>query len=179
MSRRRLIILEGPDGGGKTTLGKELSAKLGVQVTNHGPYKGEQQIWKHYFDSMLPAYSGERDVILDRCWLAEPVYGEVYRGGMNRLESWQTRILEYVASECMTRLIFCLPPVESCLNAFRSRRDEEMLENEEQLRMVYRLYEQMAFHNHPGIWKIGPSQPYDYTITASRRRLEEVLNGLT
>lgn len=137
---RKLYILEGPDGGGKTTLGKELSARLSVPVDNHGPYKGEQQIWKHYFDSMIPAYSGERDVILDRCWLAEPIYGEVYRDGLNRVEHWQQRILEYVARECSAVIIWCLPPYQKCLDAFNGRREQEMLDSTEQLKRVYDLY---------------------------------------
>lgn len=140
MQTKRLIILEGPDGGGKTTLGRKLAALLGAEVTNHGPYQGEQQIWKHYFDSMLPAYSGERDVILDRCWIAEPIYGRAFRDGMNRLEFWQKRILEYVASQCRTTLIFALPGVETCLQTYLSRREQEMLTNERQLRDVYYGY---------------------------------------
>lgn len=169
---KRIYILEGPDGGGKSTLGLELSTRLGVQVTNHGPYKGEAQIWKHYFDSMIPAYSGERDVILDRCWLAEPIYGEVYREGVNRMEPWQLRILEYVARECRAVIIWCLPPVEKCIQAFNSRRKDEMLDNEGQLRSVYNHYalaaDQMLDRGR------FISLIYDYTDQDSKSSLEEV-----
>jgi thymidylate kinase len=137
---KRLVILEGPDGAGKTTLGQELHARLGVHITNHGPYKGEAQIWRHYFESMLPAYSGVRDVILDRCWIAEPIYGKVYRGGLNRIEPWQLRILEYVADNCKLRVVLCLPPVTECIRNFNSRREMEMLDNEAQLVAVYNEY---------------------------------------
>lgn len=139
---KRIIILEGPDGGGKTTLAHELHARFGVHTTNHGPYKGERQIWRHYFESMLPAYSGERDVILDRCWIAEPIYGQVYRGGLNRIELWQLRILEYIAEQCDTTVILCMPPVTECIKNFNSRRAQEMLDNEAQLVSVYNGYQE-------------------------------------
>ncbi len=165
---KKLIILEGPDGGGKTTLGKILSSKLEVPVDNHGPYKGEVQIWKHYFDSMLPAYSGERNVILDRCWLAEGPYGQVYRGGLNRIERWQQRILEHVAVNCSAVVIYCLPPYRECLRAWSSGR-EEMLETEAQLCEVYDLYQVQA------AGKIGFADViyYDWTMPDAQRFIDE------
>lgn len=170
---KQLYILEGPDGGGKTVLGKELAARLSVSVGNHGPYSGEKDIWLHYFNSMLPAYSGERDVILDRCWIAEPIYGEVYRNGVNRLEPWQIRLLEYIAKWCNAVIIWCLPPIETCVATFNARRGQEMLDNEDQLREVYRLYVRAAERSYNGrfIHRI-----YDYTDPKSRSFLEEVLS---
>lgn len=156
---KRLIILEGPDGAGKTTLGEKLATMLGVPISNHGPYKGEGQIWMRYFDSMVPYYKGERHVILDRCWLAEPVYGAVYRGGTNRIEPWQKRILNHVANSGSVMLVWCLPPVEKCLEAFRSRRQLEMLDSEQQLRDVYFEYVKAAA-NEQGIFN---RTVYDYT----------------
>ena len=40
-----------------------------------------------------------------------------------------------------TRLVYCLPGLEVCLETFRSRRGEEMLDREEQLEAVYRRYD--------------------------------------
>jgi thymidylate kinase len=165
---KRLIILEGPDGGGKTTLGAKLSQHLGVDVTNHGPYKGEAQIWKHYFDSMLPAYAEQCDVILDRCWLAEPIYGRVFRGGLNRLEFWQTRILEHVAASCKTTVLYCLPGVEACMRTFNKRRELEMLSNDAQLRDVYYGYLDQAAEP----CKFGRALVYNYRTD----KYEEVLD---
>lgn len=169
---RKIYILEGPDGGGKTTLSLALAKRLDAPITNHGPYKDESQIWRHYFNSMLPAYSGERDVILDRSWIAEPIYGEVYRNGVNRLELWHLRILEYVARECSAIVIWCLPPVEKCVQAFNSRRAQEMLDNEDQLRKVYDLYRKAADRSVNGRFI---HIFYDYTDAGSRLALEEVL----
>lgn len=163
---KRLIILEGPDGAGKTTLGLKIGRTIGAEITNHGPYRNEKQIWRHYFESMLPALAGERDVILDRCWIAEPIYGAVYRNGLNRVEPWQEKLLETIAINCNAIVVYCLPPVHRCVEAFRSRREDEMLNDEHQLREIYTLYDddfraRLADNNELRIVK------YDYTIATS------------
>jgi hypothetical protein len=162
---KKIVILEGPDGGGKTVLAKkilEAMTKDGETIAffDHGPYKGEAQIWKRYFDSMLPAYSNEVHVLLDRCWLAEPIYGRVYRGGLNRMQFWQTRILEHVAGSCATTLIYCLPGLESCVNTFNSRREQEMLANDRQLTDVYYGYLDQAGKR----CTFGKSIVYNYRV---------------
>jgi thymidylate kinase len=172
---KKLYIFEGPDGGGKTTVGNWLAGELKIPVSNHGPYTGEQEIWRHYFNSMLPALAGERAVILDRCWLAEPIYGEVYRRGLNRLKLWQLDLLEHIAGRCNAIVIWCMPPVEKCVAAFNSRRGDEYLDNDQQLRKVYQLYGS-HFSKQITRGSAGLSHMvYDYTDEHSRKRLREVL----
>jgi hypothetical protein len=142
---RPLIILEGPDGGGKSTLAKVLERELvddygPVTVEHHGPYKGEATIWHRYLFSMLPAYANLATVVLDRAWQAEPIYGAVYRNGANRIESWQRRMLERVALGCGAVLVWCLPSFYACRKAYLTRRAAEMLDTPKQLKAVYDLY---------------------------------------
>jgi len=160
---KRIIILEGPDGGGKTTLGLKIGRALGAEITNHGPYRNERQIWRHYFESMLPALADERHVILDRCWIAEPIYGAAYRGGANRIEPWQEWLLERIAERCSAIVVYCLPPVHVCVEAFRSRREDEMLDHEGQLRDVHLFYED-DFRARTSTAKLNVVR-YDYTST--------------
>lgn len=161
-----LVIVEGPDGAGKSTLINDLkdwfeAGGKPFEFTHHGAYKGEYQIWKHYFDSMLPAFAAESNVILDRSWIAEPIYGQVHRDGLNRVADWQRRILMHVASSCRVSVIWCLPPLSKCLQAYRSRREREMLDNERQLEQVFWLYQQC-------IPKINlPGMTYDWTVNKS------------
>ncbi len=97
--------------------------------------------------------------MLDRCGIAEPIYGHVYRRGLNRIELWQKKILEHVAMECRGVVIWCMPPLEACLKAFNSRRDQEMLDDEGQLREVYERYRLAPIG---GAWR-GSSVVWDYT----------------
>ena len=98
-----IIILEGPDGGGKTTLAETLRAQLQsngmTHVIKHGPYKGVQSedLCKIFFRSMSQALTYDDHVIMDRSWLSEPIYGNVYRKGENRVDMPRRRMLERVA----------------------------------------------------------------------------------
>lgn len=79
------VILEGPDGAGKTTLIQALQKELwrqghGIVLIN--PKAGPVH---HPFDEYVGGLSfyspgGGRDLILDRSWLSEEVYGPIYRG---------------------------------------------------------------------------------------------------
>lgn len=174
---KRIIILEGPDGGGKTTFAKELVehwSMLGEKLAtyDHGPYKGETQIWKHYFDSMLPAYADDSDVLLDRCWLAEPVYGRVMRGGMNRLQFWQERILQHVAASCQTTVVYCMPGIEACLASFARRRAQEYPDSEQKIRDIYYGYlDQLSAPENHRNWK---SLIYNYR----RDQVKEMIDAI-
>lgn len=146
---RRVIILEGADGAGKSTLAKRFerelpSDSLPVRVHHHGSYQGEDEIWTRYLFSMLPAYANLCTVVLDRSWLSEPIYGAAYRSGANRIEAWQRRMLERVALGRGAVVVWCAPPFAACVRAFEARRGAEMLESTAQLRAVYDLYAEAA-----------------------------------
>jgi hypothetical protein len=89
---------------------------------------------------MLPALLGYEDVVLDRCWLSEPIYGAAFRGGRDRLGAVGRRMLERVTLRCQCAVIVCRPPWDECLKAYRSRKGDEYLETEKQLRDVYDRY---------------------------------------
>lgn len=164
----KLIIVEGPDGAGKTTLCNILAARYVVKEqtlfrTHHGSYDGQQHIWREFFDSILPAYREETDVLLDRSWLSEPIYGTAFRGGLNRIEHWQSRLFAYMLSCCNTSIIWCLPPVEVCEATFLERAGKEMLKSTKQLRQVHQLYELDASTYMSTVrWNVR-SMVYDYT----------------
>ena len=139
----QLVILEGPDGGGKSTVAQALSAKHRMRVIHHGPYKGEDgnSIGAHYVASMF-AYDDDKPggVILDRSWLSEPIYGTVFRGGEDRIGLGRQRAIERIALTLGAVVVLCLPPLAVCLNTWRERRGEEMLEHETQLTNVHTIY---------------------------------------
>ncbi len=147
-----IIILEGPDGGGKTTLAETLRQRLQsdrmTHSIKHGPYKGvsPEDLCKIYFRSMSPALTYDDHVIMDRAWLSEPIYGEVYRGGQNRVDVQRKRMLERVAHARGAVVIRCQPDYDTCMGTFKKRIAEEYLDNVTQLREVYDGYEAMFMH---------------------------------
>jgi hypothetical protein len=135
---KRLLILDGPDGGGKSTIAKAMVAN-GWHYVHCGAYPGVKRgLGRLYVEAMAPALLGLQDTVLDRCWFDEAIYGAAFRGGADRLNHAFRRMLDRVAARCETAVYLCLPPVETCLATFRSRRGVEYLQKEEQLREVWR-----------------------------------------
>lgn len=142
---KRIIILEGPDACGKSTLAHDVAKRLQPStLVHHGPYKGEQMIWQHYLFSMLPAYADLCHVVLDRAWISEPIYGEAYRNGVNRVTVAQRRMLERVALGRGAGLVFCRVPWNVAAPKFTERKKigAEMLTDLSELRLVFRGYEE-------------------------------------
>jgi hypothetical protein len=106
---------------------------------HHGSYKGADDIFGFYVESLAPALAGLRSVVLDRCWISEAPYGKVYRNGRDRLGVANRRALERLALRSGVVVVECRPPLAKCLEAFESR--PEMLETSEQLIEVYAEYD--------------------------------------
>lgn len=158
-----IIILEGPDGSGKTQLADALRQRLQrermVHIAKHGPYTGVNaaDLCRMYFRTMTPALTYDDHVIMDRAWISEPIYGDVYRNGANRVDMPRRRMLERLALSRGAVLVLCQPPFENCAQAFASRQKEEYLDNLEQLKDVYEAYDSL------GQGMALPLEHYDYT----------------
>lgn len=76
-----IVILEGPDGAGKTSVANALSDAFGECVVIHnGP---ETRTWEEFGRQLEDAdFRRDRGVstIIDRSYLSEVIYGNAYRG---------------------------------------------------------------------------------------------------
>jgi hypothetical protein len=142
---KQVTIFEGPDGGGKSYAAKRYAEKTKALYVHLGPFPAvkNNQLGRLYAEAMLPALQGYQDVVLDRCWLSEQPYGAAYREGKFRLDRVQERMLARLAWRCGGLVIVCLPGFDVCVGNWAARRNEELLKNERQLRMVYDWYDSL------------------------------------
>lgn len=148
-----VIILEGPDGAGKTMLADELRRLTGLRSIHFSaPAKGES------FDDTCWQYLGEicaagDSTIIDRFHLSERVYGPICRGVDTMSEMFEASMLKTVRPV----VVLCLPPFEVAQEnwAKRNAQRAEMISQRDQYEAVYRAYEKIR--------TVLPTIQYDYT----------------
>ena len=138
----RIIIVEGPDGAGKSTLIRALHQRFpAAHLIHHGPLPGLTEIAPIYHDA-ITANAGL--TIIDRAWVSEMIYGAVCRDGQDRVGLAYRRMLERVALGRGVLEILCLPSMRTCERVFLARQDDEYPTSVEQLRHVYSHYQVYA-----------------------------------
>ena len=104
-----IILLEGSDGTGKTTLAKAICKKLNAHYI-HATYRFKDKMFTYHTALLNRAVKliikTNRPVVIDRLWASEAVYAEVFRGG----SEWglMGRFMERVINKMGGIHIFCL-----------------------------------------------------------------------
>lgn len=151
-----LVIFEGVDGAGKTTVARRYAKATG---SHYVAFKEYPQLGagynRMYLEAMLPAIMGHTDIVFDRSWLSEWPYADVYRNGQRRLTVNAQRVLERAALACGACVVICDPGLEAIEASYRQRKDSEMLKSIDQVRQVYSAYS--------GLTTALPVTYYDYT----------------
>lgn len=160
-----IIILEGPDGGGKTTLARQIQEKFqNVEYHHEGPPPKDIHIVEH-LGAVLDRYRG-KNVVIDRFALGERVYGPVVRG-FDQLGDEGWKLIKRLINATGAMEVLCMPSYEVCHKAWSSGR-EEMFKKEEQFKLFYTRYEQLKANQYI----------YDYTNLLNLGHLMSVLNTL-
>lgn len=154
----RLTIFEGPDGAGKTTAAKTYAAVTSARYVHFSAMSHVSSSLPRLFaEAMLPAVLGYQDVVLDRCWLSEPIYGAVLRGGQDRVGDISTAMLERLALRCDAQVVFCDPGDEALRASYLRRHEDELPKSADQIVQLAELYR--SLHKRTEL----PWHLYDYT----------------
>lgn len=155
-----MIIVEGPDGGGKTTLIQRIQEDFGIEL---GPkasdsLDGPVDNLPKWVDRDLFNWGYSPLRVYDRHPLiSEPIYGTIVRGFIDEkfTTQWLRNRLNLLRS--MSLLIWCIPPyVEVSGNVFTDEQIQMkgVSDNIQEIWMLYSM--------HASMWT-GPGIVYDYT----------------
>jgi hypothetical protein len=144
------VILEGPDGSGKTVLARRLEA-LGYEYRHEGPPPADTPAFEHYARLFVDA---ERPTVFDRFHLGELVYGPLLRGISGLDHSDMVRLTSLIQG-AGTPIVFCYPPWSVCLLNTLNRK--ELITNKNTLASAY-LQWATVVERYP-----ANVQAYDYT----------------
>ena len=110
------IIIEGPDGAGKSTLAKSLADRLDMNIlkmTANGGQSATEYIQKLACDG----------VIIDRCWVSEQIYSDLF-GREPRICNDDAEALTELCGRVGIPIIVLLPPLHVVIGRLNGRGDE-------------------------------------------------------
>lgn len=140
-----MIIIEGPDGVGKTTLSKRLSKDLGVPLAPKKHVEAPKDPRTYTYKALGPAVTGEGDpLIWDRLFFSELVYGTIVRDGPALSMPEQAYVMR-VLKTLGCPVIFCSAPADVIdKNVKRSKQMRGVKRNLTKIVDAYRYYAQFA-----------------------------------
>lgn len=160
-----MIIIEGPDGAGKTTLVKQLQEEYGFDVGE----RGTEDRTKLYLYTVRDTHKAVRGavnpyappLIWDRLFYSELVYYP-YTTGKCRFNQEQINYFTRMIDALRCPVVLCLPPEHLVVESVEDPDRQEMDGVKENIRTIYHGYEQLyrdlIFPDHT-FW-------YDYTRDA-------------
>lgn len=146
-----LIILDGPDCCGKTTLASKFKEKYHDKCSiTHLSYKMAGKMGLYHLAAILHATRKQPDRlhILDRSWISEEIYGHVYRNGPENL--FLNRMIHRIALKYSAVYILCIPHdvneyLQFFLDVYKER--NEMYDMDDQVPRIWDCFQSIITAN--------------------------------
>jgi len=151
-----IVIIEGPDGAGKSELATKIAEEFRMEVRHEGPPPTDIKLHLYYGRKLKAAktqdrYSLGQGTVFDRLYLGETVYGPVLRG-IDRLGPSSLKLMERLAASCNVFKVMCLPGYEVARRNWASGRPE-LFDSDAKFRATYDGFSRISDGNYI----------YDYT----------------
>lgn len=130
------IIIEGPDGAGKSTLAKSLADRLDMNIlkmTANGGQSAREYMQKLECDG----------VIIDRRWVSEQVYSDLF-GRAPRIDNDDAEALTEFCGLAGIPIIVLLPPLHVVIGRLNARGDEYADVVCPNITEIYKRYQEWA-----------------------------------
>ena len=157
-----MIIVEGPDGAGKTTLVRQLTHDVGLQAATAVENR-DRDLRKNprerAYAGLAQAVGGGTVVVHDRFFWSELIYGKVLRGESQFSVVEQFRMMNLLKG-MRCPIFFCLPPYEKTVPALKENPPQLEGWDQEKAYQIWELYQsamQVAANRIDSVWG------YDYT----------------
>ena len=134
------IIIEGPDGAGKSTLAKSLAGALDMNIlkmTANGGQSMPEYVQKLKCDG----------IIIDRCWVSEQVYSDLFEREP-RIDNDDAEALTEFCGLTGVPIIVLLPPLHIVIGRLNERGDEYADVVCPNIVEIYKRYQEWA-ESHP------------------------------
>lgn len=124
-----IIILEGPDGSGKTHLANQLRQQNGYHIIHRSQPKDDAEKLA-MLDEYIKSVKSGNNFIFDRCWYSELVYGPVMRdSSVISLSSMYN--LERMLADKGAIIIHCTAPLDVLWRRCMLRGEDYILSKEQ------------------------------------------------
>lgn len=179
-----VIIVEGPDGSGKSTLVKNLKSRFvlkSLKTIKHGPPADAQDLYERCRDLLMEATESGNHCIIDRFGLiGEQIYGPILRGKDLWVEIPQKKQEILTAFNTLNPfIIYCRPP--ATIIASLANHEVKSYDTPEHLQALQdnQLLIIKSYDNFFANWKSYNFCTWDYTRPENyydlTKRLEEYL----
>ena len=141
-----IYIVEGPDGGGKTTLCQDLSKMTGFPIIHRSNPKTEEEK-KEMMGMYVDCIRQEKNAIFDRAWYSEMVYGPVMRDKSYVTKEQMLGLERMALNNGGAMIIHCTDNVEM-LWARCQKRGETYIKGVEVLDIIKAGFENIMHRTH-------------------------------
>jgi thymidylate kinase len=178
-----MVIVEGPDGAGKTTLVAHLAHKYGLRVGARGT-DDRTKLWTVTVRDTFMAVgratwsAGPVVTVWDRLYYSEMVYAPL-TGREVEFNASQRSFIERVINAAAFPVILCLPPLQTVID--NSKKDKQMPGVLENIERIYGGYVEMMVEGplHDArliLYDYTQTNPDSYMLEAVENEVEDYLD---